>query len=184
MKTDFSIQFSWGKMYSKGNLFRSGLCFILILFIFLPITPRNRNTRVLIELKDKSNLKGELFEVTRDEIIIYDNGVVKRIDISRIKTVGIKKKSLFGKGILWGGGLGFAFGGVLALTSKADTTGLLYSSETGEFFAVAIVCSLVGLVYGAVIGKILAMYRHYNFSTFTEFKRMKFLKKLKKLARI
>ncbi len=170
-------------MNLRNNFSTSFICIILIFLISFPLQSKSRGTKVIIELLNDNSYRGVLFEVTQDEVIIYENDEVRKIDISQIKNVGIKRYSTFLTGAFRGILIGSAIGGVMALTTKAAKEGLV-PTEDAQFLVSVIVMGFYGFLYGSLFSLSISKYKNYKFSEYSDLKKIKFKKKLKRKARI
>lgn len=65
------------KMNLRNNFSTSFICIILIFLISFPLQSKSWETKVIIELLNDNSYRGVLFEVTQDEVIIYENEKVR-----------------------------------------------------------------------------------------------------------
>ena len=170
-------------MNLRNNFSTSFICIILIFLISFPLQSKSRETKVIIELLNDNSYSGVLFEVTQDEVIIYENEKVRKIEISQIKNVGIKRDSTFLTSAFRGTLIGGAFGGALALSTKAEKEGLV-PTEEGQFLLSVIGMAFYGFLFGSLFSLSISKYKNYKFSGYSDLKKIKFLKKLKRKARI
>ena len=169
-------------MNLRNKLTNSIIIIIISILVVLPVHPKNKGTIVFIKLLNGESHSGELFEVNRYEIIIYWNNKVEKLNIKDIKNIEIERRDKFIKGVLWGGLIGFAFGGSIALLTKAEKEGLL-PTEEGQFIVSSLGSALTGLFCGPIIS-LLIPYRKYTISEYSETKKEKILRKLNRRARL
>ena len=127
---------------------------LVVSFLVLPagLSAKERRGADLIVTKlDGSQLSGELIAVKRDSLLLLSNGRDESVDLADIKTVRIVKKSLAGKGALYGflaGALGGA--GVGLAMGRTD----LFEEKTPLALGVfgGAIGALSGLLVGSVAG--------------------------------
>lgn len=127
---------------------------LIISFLVLPTdlsAKEKRGAELVVTRLDGSQVSGELIAVKRESLLLLSNGRDESIDLADIKTVRIVKKSLAGKGALYGF-LAGAVGGALWGSANQDDdvwgdgTALIAGAYVGAIGA------LSGLFAGSVLG--------------------------------
>ena len=127
---------------------------LIISFLIFPAdlsAKERRGASIVVTRLDGSQLSGELIAVKRDSLLLLSNGRDESIDLADVKTVRIVKKSLAGKGALYGflaGAVGGA--GVGLAMGRTD----LWGGKTPLALGVlgGAIGSLSGLLLGSVAG--------------------------------
>jgi hypothetical protein len=123
-------------------------------FLVLPAdlsAKERRGANLIITRLDGSQVSGELIAVKRESLLLLSYGRDESIDLASVKTVRIVKRSLAGKGALYGF-LAGALGGALWGSANQDEdvwgngTALIAGAYAGAIGA------LSGLVAGSVLG--------------------------------
>ena len=173
-------------MFSGNDFLRSFICFVLILFIAIPAYPEIKGREVIIELMDKTKFEGKLLTVALDEIRVYSDHIVEKIKTIHINRVGIKRRSFFGKSVLWGVVIGFTIGSVSSLNIQTGKEALFAQTRFLAFLFMAVICGVAGLLVGIVTGAITSMvssrYRYYNYSKYSDAKKKWLLTRMNKFA--
>jgi hypothetical protein len=127
---------------------------LIILLLFIPANvsaKERRGANLIVTRLDGSQVSGELIAVKSDSLLLLSYGRDESIDLADIKTVRIVKKSLAGKGALYGflagaaggAGVGLAMGRTDMLEEK---TPLVLGVLGGAIGA------LSGLLVGSMAG--------------------------------
>ena len=127
------------------------------LIVLLLIIPANvsakerRGAELVVTQHDGSQVSGELIAVKRDSLLLLSYGRDESIDLAGIKTVRVVKRSMAGKGFLYGFLVGAAGGAVVGLAMGrtdmgGNATPLLVGGYGGAMGA------LSGLLLGSVAG--------------------------------
>ena len=126
----------------------------IIVFLALPAdlsAMERRGAELIVTRLDGSQVGGELIAVKRDSLLLLSYGRDESIDLADIKTVRIVKKSLAGKGALYGflvgavggAGVGLAMGRTDAFEEKTPLVLGVFGGAIG---------ALSGLLLGSVAG--------------------------------
>jgi len=127
---------------------------LIISFLIFPAdlsAKERRGANLIVTRLDGSQLSGELIAVKRDSLLLLSNGRDESIDLADVKTVRIVKKSLAGKGALYGflaGALGGALWG--SANQDSDVWGNGTALVAGAY--VGAIGALSGLLLGSVAG--------------------------------
>lgn len=127
---------------------------LIISFIVLPAglsAKEKRGANIVVTRLDGSQVSGELIAVKRDSLLLLSYGRDESIDLADVKTVRIAKKSLAGKGALYGflagavggAGVGLAMGRTDMFEEKTPLVLGVFGGAIG---------ALSGLVAGSVLG--------------------------------
>jgi hypothetical protein len=127
---------------------------LVISFLILPAglsAKERRGANLIVTRLDGSQVSGELIAVKRDSLLLLSNGRDLSIDLADIKTVRIVKKSLAGKGALYGflagavggAGVGLAMGRTDTFEGKTPLALGVFGGAIG---------ALSGLLAGSVVG--------------------------------
>ena len=127
---------------------------LVVSFLVLPAglsAKERRGANLIVTRLDGSQLSGELIAVKRDSLLLLSNGRDESVDLADIKTVRIVKKSLAGKGALYGF-LAGAAGGALwgSANQDEDVWGNGTALVAGAY--VGAIGALSGLLLGSVAG--------------------------------
>ena len=127
---------------------------LVVSFLVLPAdlsAKEKRGANLIVTRLDGSQVSGELIAVKRDSLLLLSNGRDESIDLADVKTVRIVKKSLAGKGALYGflaGALGGALWG--SANQDSDVWGNGTALVAGAY--VGAIGALSGLLLGSVAG--------------------------------
>jgi hypothetical protein len=157
--------------------------FVVFSLIFPGNLTAKTGAQVLITKNDGQVIEGELLRVKEDSLFIMtsaaNTGVT--VDIHEVNTIGIKRKSKFGKGLLKGGLIGFTGGALLGIVYhpviNEDNGGALDGAIRGGIFF-GVVCAFLG----GIIGVGLKNYKTFQVTGSSAVEVKKILKKLKKKA--
>ena len=127
---------------------------LVVSFLVLPAglsAKERRGADLIVTRLDGSQLSGELIAVKRDSLLLLSNGRDESIDLADVKTVRIVKKSLAGKGALYGflagalsgAGVGLAMGRTDLFEEKTPLALGVFGGAIG---------ALSGLLLGSVAG--------------------------------
>jgi len=127
---------------------------LVVSFLVLPAglsAKERRGANLIVTRLDGSQVSGELIAVKRDSLLLLSNGRDESVDLADIKTVRIVKKSLAGKGALYGF-LAGALGGALWGSANQDSDVLGNGTAWVAGAYVGAIGALSGLLLGSVAG--------------------------------
>jgi hypothetical protein len=127
---------------------------LVVSFLVLPAglsAKERRGANLIVTRLDGSQVSGELIAVKRDSLLLLSNGRDESVDLADIKTVRIVKKSLAGKGALYGF-LAGALGGALWGSANQDSDALGNATALVAGAYVGAIGALSGLLLGSVVG--------------------------------
>ncbi len=155
---------------------------LIVLLLVIPAglsAKERRGANLIITRLDGSQVSGELIAVKRESLLLLSYGRDESIDLASVKTVRIVKRSLAGKGALYGFLIG-AVGGALWGNANEDedvlgnSTGLIAGAYAGA----------VGALSGLVVGSVLGLDSSFTFSGKLETVINEYLNKLRAHARV
>ncbi len=158
------------------------LVFSLVMLSANLYAKERRGAKLIITKKDGQQIKGELFGVNKDSLLLFQAKIsdVYVVGIKNIKVIRVVKKSklLTGAwiGIAVGGGTGVLLGGSAAENMSLDPSG--GRGVLGMFGAV------VGLLVGGTVGAVKGIDKTIQIESMTDSEIKEALDKLRKKARI
>ncbi len=153
---------------------------LVVLFLTLPgavLAQEKRGANLIVALKDGPSVAGELIAVRQNSLVLVSPaGKDESIEISRISTITIAKKSKAGSGFLTGFLVGGIAGGVLG--SRAD------EYQGGAILAGVLLFGALGGLIGLGIGAASGGVETIEFAGLSETQKSQVLKRLRGMARM
>ncbi|OGD10378.1 MAG: hypothetical protein A2Y86_01375 [Candidatus Aminicenantes bacterium RBG_13_62_12] len=134
-----------------GKLIAPSMIVLLLVIPTNVLAKERRGANLIVTRLDGSQVSGELIAVKRESLLLLSYGRDESIDLADVKTVRIIKKSLAGKGALYGflagavggAGVGLAMGRTDMLEEKTPLVLGVFGGAIG---------ALSGLLVGSVLG--------------------------------
>ncbi len=126
---------------------------LIVLLLVIPsnMTAKERRGADLVVTRlDGSQVSGELIAVKKDSLLLLSYGRDESVDLATIKTLRIVKKSLAGKGALYGFLAGALFGAIGASGGVDEYSAGESMVLFGGFYG--LIGGLGGLSLGAIMG--------------------------------
>jgi len=164
-------------MNVKGNRSISFIVILLVLSLAAPLQAANLKTEVIIVSLKNEYYIGRILEVTGHTISIYRDNKVQKIEINRIKRIGVKSRSRFLSGLKKGLIKGAIIGAIMGVSNEFNP------DKEWPGFSYFLGGCYLGALIGGLTSFTVPKYKYYYFASFSYEKKEKFLNKLRRKIR-
>lgn len=138
------------------------LSLLLVLFTLSAVhSQKKRNYKAWVTLTDESKVKGILYSVNEEGILVMDEGLLDTVaflNSTEINILRLRKKGNIGKGAWIGAASGAIIGGIIGFADGDDTPGILSMKAEEKALAAGVGLAVPGTGVGIIIGSVRKKY--------------------------